>query len=98
MEKAADGTVFDDTESDEPDVVLGHFQPLSLTEACNSLPSRPVVDRLLSKQFNARYLHIREFWSASSLDTGIADKTSLYPPEEVLERGLRLPEKLISTG
>ncbi|EXJ69562.1 uncharacterized protein A1O5_07598 [Cladophialophora psammophila CBS 110553] len=43
---------------DDPDILLSNSQLLTLAEVCNSLPPRPVVDKLLSVQFNARYLHI----------------------------------------
>ncbi|KIW22385.1 uncharacterized protein PV07_12275 [Cladophialophora immunda] len=42
----------------DPDIVLSDLQPLTLAEVCSLLPPRPVVDKLLSVQFNARFLHI----------------------------------------
>ena len=45
---------------DVPDIIFAPWQPLTLNDACRALPSRPVVDKLLSAYFNARYLHIRE--------------------------------------
>ncbi|OAG37554.1 hypothetical protein AYO21_08286 [Fonsecaea monophora] len=57
-EEAEDGDF--STYRNDPDIVLSDLQPLSMAEVCTSLPPRAVVDKLLSEQFNARFLHIRE--------------------------------------
>lgn len=43
------------------DLVFGTTQWLTLSDACNSLPPRPVIDRLFSVYFNARYHQIRKY-------------------------------------
>jgi len=50
------------TSIEEPDIVFGASEALSLAEACELLPSRHVADKLLSVLFSAHYLHIRKFW------------------------------------
>ncbi|KIW62391.1 hypothetical protein PV04_10571 [Phialophora macrospora] len=42
----------------EPDTLLSSSKPLTLADICESLPPRPVVDRLLSTHFNAKYMHM----------------------------------------
>ncbi|OAL21954.1 hypothetical protein AYO22_07551 [Fonsecaea multimorphosa] len=65
----------DDTEDggfstyrDDPDIILSNLQPMTLAEVCNSMPPRPVVNKLLSLQFNARFLHIQvaDVWQYES--------------------------------
>ncbi|OAL39228.1 hypothetical protein AYO20_01546 [Fonsecaea nubica] len=55
-EEAEDGDF--STYRNDPDIVLSDLQPLTMAEVCTSLPPRAVVDKLLSEQFNARFLHI----------------------------------------
>jgi hypothetical protein len=51
-------------DGDEPEVVLSSSKPLTLADVFGSLPPRLVADRLLSIHFNAKYLHIRTYWSS----------------------------------
>lgn len=63
--------------TDEDDMILGGFRPITLDKACFLLPPRPVADKLLSRYFGARYLHIRVFDPGQFMD--LADPYSVYP-------------------
>ena len=43
-----------------PDIVFETGQPLTVADACLSLPPRPVVDRLVSFYLNSAYLRTRK--------------------------------------
>lgn len=55
------------TSVEEPDIVFGISDALSLEEACEMLPSRPVADKLLSVFFSAHHLHIRKLEHSSQV-------------------------------
>ena len=46
---------------DVPDILLDTTQSLTLTDVCNSLPPRTVVDKLLAACFNAKYIQLRKY-------------------------------------
>jgi hypothetical protein len=83
--EASDNSISSSVE--EPDIVFGVSEPLSLEEACELLPSRHVADKLLSVYFSAHHLHIRMSQHYSQHLYAYSDEFSFCSQRKILERG-----------
>ncbi|KAK3171834.1 hypothetical protein OEA41_003918 [Lepraria neglecta] len=77
--------------TDGPDILLDTTQSLTLTDVCNSLPPRTVVDKLLTAYFNAKHIQLHGLpkpafllRSGQTLVTGGYQKAKPYSVEAIL--------------
>jgi len=71
--------------SNSLDVVIDTTRSLTLMDACNSLPPRAMVDKLLSGYFNARHMSLRKY--AAFIIQSSVDIRSHHSQWEVSTRG-----------
>ena len=71
-----------------PDIVFDTNQALTLTDFCNSLPPKAVVDKLLSVYFNAKHVQARKH---ALLTVGLfIDQCSSCPLQQFLREACLL--------
>jgi hypothetical protein len=83
------------TPSQGPLLLLGTHRRIDKSDLIESLPPRPVVDRLVSRFFNAKEFSMSEFDFGEEAAILINSRISYHPCPDIFERGPPLLEEYI---